>query len=104
MSFEKRHRKTSSKNGQIIAGYGEDRVESRAYEKAICELRERQVFVESDVAGRSTSNGIAAHRFKIMAIKAAQSEMIERAAFLRHWLTKIPLTHVCPLSPNNLTI
>jgi ribosomal protein S12 methylthiotransferase accessory factor YcaO len=83
-------------DGSFIAGYGEDNSESRAYEKAICELREREVFSTSETIVRETTNGLAAHRFQSIAKRYAKAELIERDAFLRHWLTQTPFAKIIP--------
>ncbi len=78
-----------------LAGYGEDENEILAYEKAICELFEREMMKRASTwSGKLTSNGVAAHRFFLLAKRFAKDELIERDAFLRHWLTKTPLAKI----------
>lgn len=78
-----------------LGGYGEGEIEILAYEKAICELFERELMKRSALyGGKTTSNGVAAHRFLYLAKHAARDELIERDAFLRHWLTKTSFTRV----------
>jgi hypothetical protein len=78
-----------------IYGYGESLRELHAYEKAICELIEREaLFTKGEEYGLFSTNGLACHRWERLAKNSAKIELLERDAFLRHWLTMTPLTIV----------
>lgn len=75
-----------------IFGYGESMRENDAYEKAICELIEREaLFDHGEKLNLLSTNGLACHRWRFLAKAYAKAELYERDAFLRHWLTKKPL-------------
>ena len=81
--------------GKRIYGYGESERELFAYEKAIAELLEREaLFLRGIRLGIKTTNGLAAHRLTFLAKQAAKTELQERDAFLRHWLTRTPLLRI----------
>lgn len=85
----------SSTLGRRIYGYGESNRETVAYEKAICELIEREtLYLQDTNSVIKTTNGMAAHRFSKIAALNAKLELIERDAFLRHWLTRTPLSEI----------
>ncbi len=82
---------------QIIAGLGSDFNEKKAYRKAVFEYFERKMFFE--VGGKHgfiSTNGIAAHRYKSLAERAARFELNERDSFLRHWYSSCPFLKLEP--------
>jgi hypothetical protein len=81
-----------SATGRLIAGYGEAGSEHLAYEKALSELVEREAVLSNGMRfGIHSTNGVACHRLRFLAKEAARLELLERDAFLRHWLTRTPL-------------
>ncbi len=74
-----------------IFGYGEDESKCFAKLKAINELLERECCFENKKRfGKLSSNGVASHENQRKSSEAAIRELLERDAFLRHWLTKTP--------------
>jgi hypothetical protein len=82
---------------RIVSGLGSDRNLEAAYVKAVVEYFERLAFFENEhKLGLTSTNGIAAHPYMIMAKKMANDEMFERDAFLRHWYTQTPFIKMEP--------
>jgi hypothetical protein len=78
-------------NFGTVSGLGSDEMIENAYLKAIVEYYERLAFFKSQYQfNLSSTNGIAAHRIKSIAIKSSQEEALERDSFLRHWYTNTP--------------
>lgn len=62
--------------------------EETAFERAIGEALERYCFLKSSKL--VTTNGMALHTDKTLAIKSAQLELLERDAYLCHFYTQTP--------------
>ncbi len=76
-------------------GLGADINEKQAYIKAVVEYYERKFFFDRGVhLGFNSTNGIAGHRFKVLARNAAISELFERDSLLCHWYSKTPFIEV----------
>lgn len=86
--------KTNSEYG-MVSGLGADKEIEMAYLKAIVEYFERLAFFKNEKTHQLYStNGIAAHRIKSIAKKAAEDEVLERDSFLRHWYSNTPFISI----------
>jgi|GEM_PF-5928648 len=76
-------------------GLGSDPNIKNAYIKSVVEYYERKAFFEvGRLNGFNSTNGIAGHRFKLLARQAALSELYERDSFLCHWYSQTPFLTV----------
>lgn len=78
--------------GKLFLGRGTDESENVAIVKATAEVLERYFLDQLSVA--ETSNGVAVHTVQRFAELNATFELLERDAFLCHFLTKTPFSSV----------
>lgn len=78
--------------GNQVLGRGTDVSENVAIVKATAEVLERYFLDQLSVA--ETSNGVAVHTVQQFAELNATFELLERDAFLCHFLTKVPFSSV----------
>lgn len=56
------------------------------------EFLDRKAFhLNSEGMALTSTNGVAAHKFKLLAVQAAKNELYERDAILAHWYTQTPM-------------
>lgn len=80
-------------------GIGASEFSGEAIHKSISESYERLVYnIVRGPLNLKSSNGIAAHPNRKIAIENAAAEALERDAVLVHWLSKRPLYHL-PVGP-----
>lgn len=78
-------------SGTVCPGLGCSTNLAKASRQAVYEYYERKAFLEIGVnSGFSSTNGVALHKFRHLAVRAASAELFERDAFLYHWYTKRP--------------
>jgi len=71
------------------AGLGVDKDGRVALIKALSEYFERKaVLTTGEFLGFNSTNGVASHRFSVLAKHAAYYELVERDAFLAHWYSQ----------------
>src|SRR5665213_697052 len=85
----------------IVSGIGEvyglyaDPSLKKAQIVSYFEFLDRKAFFEhSERLDLESSNGVASHKFRRLAIQSAKSELIERDSILAHWYTETPLLAV----------
>jgi ribosomal protein S12 methylthiotransferase accessory factor YcaO len=82
-------------SGVECGGLGVDRDPRIALIKALSEYFERKaVLVADELLGFNSTNGVASHRFSLLAKHAAYFELAERDAFLAHWYSRSPFEKV----------
>ena len=79
-----------SLDGMMANGSGIDRVGDTAFIKAGVEAVERIICLQNKIS----SNGVAGHIDDALAKQNAKYELLERDAFLSHYLTRTPLIDI----------
>lgn len=86
--------KSNSAN-RVVHGLGVDLNEKKAIIKGFVEFHERNAFFDIGVAnGFTSTNGIAGHRFYLLARNSAIAEITERDSLLMHWYSETPFKHI----------
>jgi hypothetical protein len=91
-------------SGRECAGLGVDKASGIALIKALSEYYERKAVLAADESlGFHSTNGVASHRFSLLAKHAAYYELAERDAFLAHWYSRSAFEKVDAI-PLNLSV